>query len=261
MKRLGWVVALIAIGLAVFFWRQGEDLKERLAGLADTAANQNGDLARLAEIDGKLDSIDRGFSRGINAQDALTRAFATLKTEPGQADLRAAIEKRLAGLKSDLEGPAAAVRAFLLAVEPPEFKLDPALVTDEANARYLADIDKDPAFTKLPSGLRYKVLKAAGTGAQPTPEDEVTVHYRGTFIDGTEFDSSYARNEPATFKLSGLIPGWVEGIPLMKEGETFQLVLPYELAYGAAGRGSIPPRQTLIFQVELLKVAPAKAAP
>lgn len=259
MKRLGWIIALIAIGAAVFFWRQTEDLKGRLAGLAEKATAQNAGLARLAEIDGKLDSLDRGFSRGINGQDMLTRAFAELKTAPEQAELRASIEKRLAALKADLEGPAATVRAFLLAVEPAEFKLDPALVTDAANAAFLTSIDADPAYTKLLSGLRYKVVKAAPAGPQPTPENEVTVHYRGTFIEGTEFDSSYARNEPATFKLADLITGWVEGIPLMKEGETFQLILPYDLAYGAAGRGPIPPRQTLVFQVELIKVRAAAA--
>jgi FKBP-type peptidyl-prolyl cis-trans isomerase len=254
MKRLGWIIALLAIGAAVYFWRQTEDLTSRIGGLAEKTTGQNVDLARLAEIDGKLDSLDRGFSRGINAQDRLSRDFAALRTAPDQAELRASIEKRLAALKEDLEAPAADVRGFLLQVEPAEFTLDPTLITDQANADFLAAIDRDASYVGLPSGLRYKVLKAVADGRQPTPEDEVTVHYRGTFIDGTEFDSSYARNETATFKLSGLIAGWVEGIPLMKVGETYQLVLPYDLAYGAAGRSSIPPRQTLIFQVELLKV-------
>lgn len=261
MKRLGWIVALIAIGAAVFFWRQGEDLKGRLAGLAAVTTAQSADVARLQEIDAALDSLDRGFSRGINGQDAIARAFATLKTAPGQDELRATIEKRLAALKTDLEQPAAKVRAFLLAVEPPGFKLDPALVSDEANAAFLAAVDADPGFTKRPSGLRYRAIKTVPAGPQPAPDDEVTVNYRGTFIDGTEFDSSYARNEAAAFKLSGLIAGWVEGIPLMKVGETFRFVLPYDLAYGAAGRGPIPARQTLVFEVELLKIGARAAAP
>lgn len=256
MRALGWIVALVAIGAAVFFWRQGEDLKSRLAGLAEAASARNAGLARLEEIDGRLNDLDRGFSRGLNAQDWLVRNFAALKTGPDQTAQRAAIDQRLAALKSDLEGPAKLVRTWFLALEPPDFKLDPALVTDQANAAFLAGIDADPAYTKLPSGLRYKVLKALPAGRQPTAADAVTVHYRGTFIDGTEFDSSFARKEPATFTLSGLIPGWVEGIPLMKEGESFQFVLPYDLAYGAAGRGAIPPRQTLVFQVDLLKVGP-----
>jgi len=254
MRALGWIVALVAIGAAVFFWRQGEDLKSRLAGLAETTSARNADLARLQEIDGKLSDLDRGFSRGLNGQDMIARDFAKLATGPDQAELRAAIEKRLAALKTDLEGPAKLVRGWFLAIEPLDFKLDPARVTDEANAAFLAGIDADAAYTKRPSGLRYKVLKALPAGRQPTPDDEITVNYRGTFIDGTEFDSSFARNMPAIFRLSGLIPGWVEGIPLMKEGESFQFVLPYDLAYGVAGRGPIPPRQTLVFQVDLIRV-------
>ncbi|MCC6918935.1 MAG: FKBP-type peptidyl-prolyl cis-trans isomerase [Alphaproteobacteria bacterium] len=254
MRALGWVVALVAIGAAVFFWRQGEDLKSRLAGLAAATSARDADLARLQEIDGRLNDLDRGFSRGLNGQDMLARDFARLATGPDQAELRAGIERRLAALKTDLEAPAKIVRDWFLAAEPPGFKLDPARLTDAANAAFLAGIDADAASPTLPRGLRYTVLKAVEAGRRPAPDDEVTVNYRGSFIDGTEFDSSFARNAPATFNLSGLIAGWVEGIPLMKEGESFQLVLPYDLAYGAAGRGSIPPRQTLVFQVDLLRI-------
>lgn len=104
------------------------------------------------------------------------------------------------------------------------------------------------------SGLQYKEVQA-GTGKQPVAEDTVTVHYRGTLIDGTEFDSSYARNEPATFPLQAVIKGWTEGLQLMKEGGKAELYIPADLAYGPGGtQGAIGPNATLIFEVELLKV-------
>lgn len=254
MRGLLVLIALAGIGAGVFFWRQSEDYRTRLDALtADlTAANEH--LAKAKAFEDEADGLDRAFARGLNAQDAMTRDFAKLTTPPEQAEARAAFEARLAKLKTDLEPMAAAVRARLLELDPPEYTLDPAKISDDANAAFLAKVDADPAYTKTASGLRYKPVKTVAEGRQPTPADEVTVHYKGTFIEGTEFDSSYKRNEPATFPLGNLIPGWVEGIPLMKIGETYEFVLPYDLAYGIAGRGSIPPRQTLVFQVELIAV-------
>jgi len=108
------------------------------------------------------------------------------------------------------------------------------------------------------TGLQYKVL-TAGEGAQPKAEDTVSVHYRGTLIDGTEFDSSYSRGEPATFPVQGVIPGWVEALQLMKVGDKFELTIPSDLAYGPGGTGGdIGPNATLIFEVELLEVVTAE---
>ena len=104
------------------------------------------------------------------------------------------------------------------------------------------------------SGLQYEVV-TEGTGESPKPTDRVTVHYRGTLPDGTEFDSSYARNEPATFPVNGVIPGWVEALQLMKPGSKYKLVIPPALAYGERGAGGdIGPNQVLLFDVELIKV-------
>lgn len=106
----------------------------------------------------------------------------------------------------------------------------------------------------LPSGLQYREVKA-GTGRSPKPSDKVTTHYRGTLIDGTVFDSSYDRGEPATFPVNGVIAGWTEALQLMKEGSVWELFIPSNLAYGTRGAGGkIGPNATLVFTVELLTV-------
>lgn len=107
----------------------------------------------------------------------------------------------------------------------------------------------------LENGLQYKVLKSGNGGPKPTASDTVTVHYKGTFIDGTEFDSSYARGEPATFPVSGVIPGWTQILQLMSVGDKWEIAIPSDLAYGANGAGdSIGPNAVLRFDVELLKI-------
>ncbi len=118
---------------------------------------------------------------------------------------------------------------------------------------FLAENKKKEGVKTLPSGLQYKVV-AEGKGASPKETDTVTVHYRGTLIDGTEFDSSYKRNEPATFPVNGVIKGWTEALQLMKEGAKWQLFIPANLAYGESGRPGIPPNAVLIFDVELIKI-------
>jgi len=117
----------------------------------------------------------------------------------------------------------------------------------EANA-------KKEGVKTLPSGLQYKVMKK-GSGASPKKTDTVTVNYKGTLIDGTEFDSSYKRGKPATFRVNGVIAGWTEGLQLMKPGAKWQLFIPANLAYGERGAGPrIGPNSTLIFEVELISI-------
>lgn len=104
-----------------------------------------------------------------------------------------------------------------------------------------------------PSGLQYVVVKE-GTGKTPTAKDTVTAHYAGTLIDGTKFDSSYDRNQPADFPVTGVIAGWTEALQMMKVGSKYKLVIPPELAYGPSGRPGIPPNSVLVFEVELLGI-------
>jgi FKBP-type peptidyl-prolyl cis-trans isomerase FklB len=119
---------------------------------------------------------------------------------------------------------------------------------------FLAENKKKKGVVTLPSGLQYEVLKE-GTGEKPKAEQTVSVQYRGTFIDGTEFDSSYKRGEPGTFRVKGVIKGWTEALQLMPVGSKWKLFVPSDLAYGERGRGQvIPPNATLIFEVELLSI-------
>jgi FKBP-type peptidyl-prolyl cis-trans isomerase len=122
--------------------------------------------------------------------------------------------------------------------------------------KFLEDNKKKPGVKTTASGLQYKVEKE-GTGVQPKATDMVTVNYRGTLIDGTEFDSSYKRGQPATFPVNGVIKGWTEALQLMKQGAKYQLFIPATLAYGERAMGpDIGPNSTLIFEVELQDVKP-----
>jgi FKBP-type peptidyl-prolyl cis-trans isomerase FklB len=125
--------------------------------------------------------------------------------------------------------------------------------------KFLADNKSKEGVKTTASGLQYKVVKE-GSGAQPKASDTVTVNYRGTLIDSTEFDSSYKRGQPASFPVGGVIPGWTEALQLMKVGSTYQLFIPANLAYGEQGRPGIPPNSVLIFQVELMDVKPGQSS-
>lgn len=138
------------------------------------------------------------------------------------------------------------------------------MITSNPNTQAQTPKEKGEAFLKenatkegvktLPSGMQYKVI-TEGTGKQPTATDKVLCHYKGTLINGKEFDSSYSRNEPAEFPVNRVIKGWTEALQLMKEGSKWMLYIPSSLAYGSSGAGGIiGPDETLVFEVELLKV-------
>ncbi len=154
------------------------------------------------------------------------------------------------------------------AADAPAAKGAPAV---SPQAQYLVANLKKPGWKATKTGLQYHVIKGlpAGVAApKPAPGSIVTVHYDGTFIDGKKFDSSYDRQEPATFQLANVIPGWQEGVPMMREGETWEFAIPADLAYGNESGGPIPAGSVLLFKVRLLWVAqaapeaaPAPAAP
>lgn len=126
------------------------------------------------------------------------------------------------------------------------------------NAAFYTKLKENKAVVALPSGLHYEIV-AQGTGAMPTPAQTVKVHYTGTLVDGTVFDSSVQRGEPAEFQLDQVIPGWTEGLQKLSKGGKIKLYVPPQLAYGDDGRPGIPPASTLIFDVELLDIKDASA--
>ena len=133
-------------------------------------------------------------------------------------------------------------------------------LSPESNQQFLADNGKRPGVMMLPDGLQYRVIKS-GSGKSPTPNDLVTVTYRGSLINGMVFDETQP-GKTATFPAGQLIPGWVEALQKMKEGDEWELVIPSNLGYGEAGAGGvIPPNQTLVFDMTLLKVEPPSGQP
>lgn len=129
-----------------------------------------------------------------------------------------------------------------------------AAVNIEQGAQFLAENSEREGVKVTDSGLQYLVLKEGTGTVHPSATRQVKVHYQGTLLDGTEFDSSYKRGEPISFKLNQVIKGWQEGLQLMVEGEKVRLFIPYDIAYGKSGSGPIPAGATLIFDVELIDI-------
>ena len=161
------------------------------------------------------------------------------------------------GVKDALAGSPLMERAEIEAVINEFFtrkSQEQAAKAKEEGARFLAENAKKEGVVTLPSGLQYQVLRE-GNGKKPKATDQVRCHYEGTLINGTVFDSSYKRGEPAVFGLNQVISGWTEGVQLMQEGAKYRFFIPYNLAYGERGAGQqIPPFAALIFDVELIEV-------
>ncbi len=202
---------------------------------------------KSAQLKDQKDKVS--YSIGVNIGMNLSR-----QKVPVNADaLSAGVKDGIAGKPQMTE---AEMKETMTAFE--KDMMEQQKVAGEKNAtdgaKFLEENKKKDGVKTTPSGLQYKSLKE-GSGPQPKATDMVTVNYRGTLIDGTEFDSSYKRGEPATFPLNGVIKGWTEGLQLMKKGSKYQFFIPANLAYGERSPGAgIPPNSTLIFEVELLDV-------
>jgi FKBP-type peptidyl-prolyl cis-trans isomerase len=162
-------------------------------------------------------------------------------------------EMLLQGAKDALEGNRPKVNSRERRQALAEIKEKRAQDYLEKSQAFLAEKAKTEGVESTPSGLLYKVIEA-GEGKTPGAADKVTVNYRGTLIDGSQFDSSYDRGKPSTFNLNKVIKGWAEALQLMQEGAKWELYIPPELAYGKQGRKPIPPNSALIFEVELISV-------
>jgi len=209
--------------------------------------------SRLSYIVGT--NIAKQFERDGIALDEKALALAITDINEGaeprlnQEQVQATVQEMQARVRAKQEEEAVAQQAEL-AVAGEKNKVDGEAFLS-ANAQKEGVVVTD-------TGLQYKVI-TAGDGAKPQASDTVSVHYRGTLIDGTEFDSSYSRGEPATFPVQGVIAGWVEALQLMSVGDKYELAIPSDLAYGPAGTGGdIGPNATLIFEVELLEIVSAE---
>lgn len=191
-----------------------------------------------------------------------------LKSQPVDLDkdaLAQGFKDELSGGKVQLTDDQAEAELKQLSAEANTKEQEQQQKAAEANMKegqdFLAANKAKEGVTALPSGLQYKV-ETQGTGPKPTASDTVVCNYRGTFIDGKEFDSSYKRGTPATFPVTGVIKGWTEALQLMPVGSKWQLFIPSDLAYGQRGAGGvIGPNQTLIFEVELLSIKGKQATP
>ncbi len=196
------------------------------------------------------------YSFGLNIGFNLKRQNIDLNQEAFMAGIKDAVAGRKP-LLSEQE-----VKETMMAFEKDmqQKQADLAKKNTADAEKFLAENKSKEGVKTTASGLQYKVLKE-GSGAQPKAADTVTVNYRGTLLDGTEFDSSYKRGQPATFPVGGVIKGWTEALQLMKTGSKFQLFVPANLAYGDRSPGAqIPPGSTLIFEVELMDVKAPQAS-
>jgi FKBP-type peptidyl-prolyl cis-trans isomerase len=211
------------------------------SGAANSATEQTGDVS---------------YSLGVSMGEQL-RASGVSPTQVNSTRLAQGVHDALGGKKEMTDADRQKITALLKSAYESQ-----ADNNHRAAAKFLAENAKKADVVTTASGLQYKVL-AAGSGQSPKPTDEVTVNYRGTLLDGTEFDSSYKRGTPATFQVNRVIPGWTEALQLMKPGAKYRLFIPPQLAYDMRSRPPIPPGSMLLFDVELLsvKAPPAPSAP
>ncbi|MGS2718422.1 FKBP-type peptidyl-prolyl cis-trans isomerase [Eionea flava] len=229
----------------------GADKAPEEAPATDTAATE--EASPLSTLDQRLsyivgENMARQFSSDGITLDTDTLALAV-------ADVAAGSESRLS--EEDKRNTIQEIQTR--AQEKQKAENDAlAAANKEAGAAYLAANATKEGVVTTASGLQYKEV-TAGDGETPTENDTVTVNYKGTLVDGTVFDSSYDRGQPATFPVSGVIPGWIEALQLMNVGDKFELAIPSDLAYGPGGTGPvIGPNATLIFEVELLEIQRAE---
>lgn len=200
-----------------------------------------------------------GAAQGSGTDADTSYAFGVaLGSDFKQAGLRFDYDALVKGLRDTLEGKETRI-SLEDAIPLIQTAMREAMTrqTEENRQKgidFLTENGKKAGIVTSPSGLQYEII-SPGTGPKPQAADTVSVHYEGTLLDGSVFDSSYTRGEPAEFPLGEVIPGWTEGIQLMEVGSTYRLFIPSDLAYGEAGAGNfIPPNSTLIFKVELLGI-------
>ena len=188
----------------------------------------------------------------IGTQIARQMMAEGLDLDPGY--LAQAIEDVLSGAPPAMTQAEMDAAITAIQQQSQEKSMEKVKAAEQAGQEFRQTYQSQEGVSETESGILYRVL-TPGTGGQPKIDDTVVVHYRGTLVDGTEFDSSIRRGQPATFSLGGIIPGWQEALQLMREGARWEVVIPPQLAYGETGAGgAIGPQETLIFEIELIEV-------
>jgi FKBP-type peptidyl-prolyl cis-trans isomerase len=235
--------------------------KELLAEKARLEAELVSKISEITSLKGEVEELKKPKEVAL-ADDKLKASYGigilmakNLKMQGGDSlnldALKAGIQDVYLNNKLQMEEEACATAAQTYMQKASQLKADKM---KEAGVAFLSQNKTKEGVKTTASGLQYKVI-TSGKGKTPTASNSVTVHYKGTLIDGTPFDSSVERGQPATFNVGGVIPGWTEALQLMHEGDKWTLFIPSELAYGPSGAGGIiPPYSTLIFEVELIKV-------
>ena len=201
---------------------------------------------KTANLITELDSVS--YSLGVNIGENIKTQFEDINLDNFEAGIKDVLEKDVEAKISDNQAQAIIQSYF----SKKQQKQSESVIEEGIN--FLRENGKREGVTTLASGLQYEVIND-GTGPKPTIEDNVTTHYHGTLIDGTVFDSSVDRGEPASFPVGGVIKGWTEALQLMAVGSKWKLYVPYDLAYGERGAGpQIGPYSTLIFEVELISI-------
>ncbi len=270
MKQLkATLLMLSAMGLAACQPAQ-ESTSDTTEAASQAAASTDNTAAPQASGDTATASSElekQSYALGVSIGSIITQAsekYQTADITLDQAQIIAGIQEQLAGTATLTPQQTNALMQSLEMTATQNLEAKHAKLAEENVAKgqaYLAENAARPEVTVTDSGLQYEVL-VEGDGVSPTPADTVTVHYRGTLIDGTEFDSSFSRNEPTSFRVNRVIAGWTEGLQLMKQGAKYRFVIPAELAYGERAVGEdISPNSTLIFEVELLDVKKPDAEP
>jgi FKBP-type peptidyl-prolyl cis-trans isomerase len=239
---------LLYLGLVPLLFTAGQQAIAETAETGDTAKPPVASLESDVEI----------YSYGVGYQIGNQMASAPIEMEA--ESLVAGIKDALAQVEPQvdpqrLQEVSQRMQTEMQALQAAEVKEQSDVNAQAAQAFLQANGAKEGVVT-LDSGLQYRVITSAD-GAKPSLEDTVLVDYRGTLVDGTEFDSSIARGEPATFPVNAVIKGWQDALQLMNVGSKWEVFIPPELAYGSGGQGPIPPSSALIFEVELLEIKPA----
>ncbi len=230
MRSIFFTISIITFSFSCFAQQKKTPIKKPVSG-AQTIIG--------AELKTHLDSVSYAFGTSIGS---------SLK---GTGLNTFNYDVLLKGLKAAFSGS-----TMLLTAEQAGQKIQTAIITlkTKDGEKFLAENAKRAGVKTTPTGLQYEILRE-GTGAKPKMTDSVTVNYKGTLLDGKQFDSSYDRGEPITLSLGGVIAAWTEGLQLMPTGSKYKFYVPYNLGYGERGAGQdIPPYSTLVFEIELLKV-------